>query len=51
MMVQHDRINVERRVEEAPAGSKSRNVKTSDIARLMELFQVSTVAAPTFTNL
>ena len=39
-MSQHDRINVERRVQEAPADSKYRNVKTSDIARLMELFQV-----------
>ncbi|KAG5636872.1 hypothetical protein H0H81_006533 [Sphagnurus paluster] len=37
----YDRQNVETRVAEAPADSKSRNVKTSDIARLMELFQSS----------
>ncbi|RDB23416.1 hypothetical protein Hypma_009439 [Hypsizygus marmoreus] len=36
-----DRQNVERRVAEASSDSKSRNVKTSDIARLMELFQSS----------
>ncbi|KAJ7481494.1 hypothetical protein FB451DRAFT_129897 [Mycena latifolia] len=37
----HDRINVERRMAEAPQGSSIRNVRTSDIARLMELFQSS----------
>ncbi|KAF8892892.1 hypothetical protein BD779DRAFT_1436351 [Infundibulicybe gibba] len=35
----HDRIDVERKVSEAPEGSKAQNIKTSDIARLMELFQ------------
>ncbi|KAF9467176.1 hypothetical protein BDZ94DRAFT_1186225 [Collybia nuda] len=37
----HDRLNVERRVADAPSDSKTRHVKTSDIARLMELFQSS----------
>ncbi|KAJ7151410.1 hypothetical protein C8R43DRAFT_1127689 [Mycena crocata] len=37
----HDRINVERRMAEAPQGSHIRNVRTSDVARLMELFQSS----------
>ncbi|KAJ7291267.1 hypothetical protein C8J57DRAFT_1272083 [Mycena rebaudengoi] len=37
----HDRLNVERRMSETPPGSDIRNVKTSDIARLMELFQSS----------
>lgn len=37
----HDRLNVQRRVEEAPSDSKAGNVRTSDIARLMELFQSS----------
>ncbi|KDQ49112.1 hypothetical protein JAAARDRAFT_717595 [Jaapia argillacea MUCL 33604] len=37
----HDRLNVERRVSEAPADSNNANVKVSDIARLMELFQSS----------
>ncbi|KAJ6590977.1 hypothetical protein DFH09DRAFT_908072 [Mycena vulgaris] len=35
----HDRLNVERRMSEAPQGSNVRNVRTSDVARLMELFQ------------
>lgn len=40
---QHDRMTVERRVADAPSDSRSRNVKTSDIARLMELFQVTSL--------
>ncbi|KAJ7164881.1 hypothetical protein C8R46DRAFT_1163554 [Mycena filopes] len=35
----HDRLNVERRMAETPPGSDVRNVRTSDVARLMELFQ------------
>jgi hypothetical protein len=38
---QHDRIDVEKRISDAPSDSRHRNVKTSDIARLMELFQSS----------
>ncbi|KAJ7792655.1 hypothetical protein B0H14DRAFT_2469919 [Mycena olivaceomarginata] len=37
----HDRLNVERRMSETPQGSDVRNVRTSDVARLMELFQSS----------
>jgi hypothetical protein len=37
---QHDRLNVERRMSES-ADSKQQTVKTSDVARLMELFQSS----------
>jgi hypothetical protein len=37
---QHDRLNVERRLSEAPVGSMGSQVRTSDVARLMELFQV-----------
>jgi hypothetical protein len=42
---QHDRLNVERRVASATSGDGSGSttlgeIKTSDIARLMELFQV-----------
>ncbi|KAJ7253037.1 hypothetical protein B0H12DRAFT_601955 [Mycena haematopus] len=37
----HDRLNVERRIAEIPPGSDVRNVRTSDVARLMELFQSS----------
>ncbi|KAJ7028689.1 hypothetical protein C8F04DRAFT_963618 [Mycena alexandri] len=37
----HDRLNVERRMAETPPGSDVRNVRTSDVARLMELFQSS----------
>ncbi|KAK7042466.1 hypothetical protein R3P38DRAFT_2890638 [Favolaschia claudopus] len=37
----HDRLNVERRLAETQPGSDIRNVRTSDIARLMELFQSS----------
>ncbi|KAJ7764549.1 hypothetical protein DFH07DRAFT_811625 [Mycena maculata] len=37
----HDRINVEKRMAEARPGSEVRDVKTSDVARLMELFQSS----------
>ncbi|KAF8805559.1 hypothetical protein BYT27DRAFT_7104264 [Phlegmacium glaucopus] len=38
----HDRLNVERRImENNAADSKLRSVKTSDVARLMELFQSS----------
>ncbi|KAJ6588325.1 hypothetical protein B0H19DRAFT_1205842 [Mycena capillaripes] len=37
----HDRINVERRMAETPDGSYLQNVRTSDVARLMELFQSS----------
>jgi hypothetical protein len=37
---QHDRLNVERRMTEC-ADSKQQAVKTSDVARLMELFQSS----------
>ncbi|KAJ7845894.1 hypothetical protein B0H13DRAFT_2363387 [Mycena leptocephala] len=37
----HDRINVERRMAETPTGSDVQNVRTSDVARLMELFQSS----------
>ncbi|KAF7343412.1 hypothetical protein MVEN_01773600 [Mycena venus] len=35
----HDRLNVERRMAETPPGSPVQNVRTSDVARLMELFQ------------
>nr|GAT44417.1 predicted protein [Mycena chlorophos] len=35
----HDRLNVERRVVDIPQGSDMHNVRTSDVARLMELFQ------------
>ena len=38
---QHDRLNVEKRIADGSA-TQSGLVKTSDIARLMELFQVST---------
>lgn len=38
--VQHDRQNVERRISDAPVGSLGSQVRTSDVARLMELFQV-----------
>ncbi|KAJ6613599.1 hypothetical protein B0H10DRAFT_1805148 [Mycena sp. CBHHK59/15] len=37
----HDRINVERRMAETSPGSDLLNVRTSDVARLMELFQSS----------
>ncbi|KAJ8083104.1 hypothetical protein PM082_008972 [Marasmius tenuissimus] len=37
----HDRLNVERRLQESPPDSGIQKVKTSDIARLMELFQSS----------
>ncbi|KAJ7084015.1 hypothetical protein B0H15DRAFT_849757 [Mycena belliarum] len=37
----HDRLNVERGMAGAPDGSAVRNVRTSDVARLMELFQSS----------
>ncbi|KAK0183903.1 hypothetical protein F5146DRAFT_1067861 [Armillaria mellea] len=37
----HDRLNVERRIGEAQEGSGIRKITTSDIARLMELFQSS----------
>ncbi|KAF8842845.1 hypothetical protein BDN67DRAFT_965290 [Paxillus ammoniavirescens] len=37
----HDRLNVERRLSEAPVGSIGSQVRTSDVARLMELFQTS----------
>lgn len=37
---QHDRENVERRISNAPVGSLGSQVRTSDVARLMELFQV-----------
>ncbi|KAJ3774587.1 hypothetical protein FB446DRAFT_728283 [Lentinula raphanica] len=37
----HDRLNVERRMSEVPPDSGVSRVKTSDIARLMELFQSS----------
>ncbi|KAF8153053.1 hypothetical protein B0H34DRAFT_722079 [Crassisporium funariophilum] len=38
----HDRLNVERRIAESTSNdSKTHSVKTSDIARLMELFQSS----------
>ncbi|KAG2057990.1 hypothetical protein BDR06DRAFT_951107 [Suillus hirtellus] len=37
----HDRLNVERRLNESPVGSSGSQVRTSDIARLMELFQSS----------
>ncbi|THU84391.1 hypothetical protein K435DRAFT_870311 [Dendrothele bispora CBS 962.96] len=37
----HDRLNVERRINEASENSGLSSVKTSDIARLMELFQSS----------
>ncbi|KAK0458444.1 uncharacterized protein EV420DRAFT_1542266 [Desarmillaria tabescens] len=37
----HDRLNVERRIGEAQEGSGVRKITTSDIARLMELFQSS----------
>ncbi|KAG1773659.1 hypothetical protein EV702DRAFT_570166 [Suillus placidus] len=37
----HDRLNVERRLNSSPVGSSGSQVRTSDIARLMELFQSS----------
>ncbi|ESK98018.1 hypothetical protein Moror_454 [Moniliophthora roreri MCA 2997] len=37
----HDRLNVERRLQDSPPDSGIQRVKTSDIARLMELFQSS----------
>ncbi|PPR00950.1 hypothetical protein CVT24_000257 [Panaeolus cyanescens] len=37
----HDRLNVERRIDDSSADRKHQGVKTSDIARLMELFQSS----------
>ncbi|KAJ4489957.1 hypothetical protein J3R30DRAFT_3278378 [Lentinula aciculospora] len=37
----HDRLNVERKMTEVPPDSGIGRVKTSDIARLMELFQSS----------
>ncbi|KAH0831186.1 hypothetical protein J3R83DRAFT_13763 [Lanmaoa asiatica] len=36
----HDRLDVERRLSEAPMGSVGSQVRASDIARLMEMFQV-----------
>ncbi|KAG8216053.1 hypothetical protein J3R82DRAFT_8053 [Butyriboletus roseoflavus] len=39
----HDRLDVERRLSEAVMGSVGSQVRTSDIARLMELFQCSLV--------
>ncbi|KAN0094674.1 hypothetical protein V8E55_002961 [Tylopilus felleus] len=35
----HDRLDVERRLSEAPVGSVGSQVRTSDVSRLMELFQ------------
>ncbi|KAJ7130273.1 hypothetical protein C8R44DRAFT_829697 [Mycena epipterygia] len=37
----HDRINVERKIVETQPGADTHNVRTSDVARLMELFQSS----------
>ncbi|KAF9242317.1 hypothetical protein BU15DRAFT_44149 [Melanogaster broomeanus] len=37
----NDRLNVERRLSAAPVGSMGSQVRTSDVARLMELFQSS----------
>ncbi|KAJ3512340.1 hypothetical protein NLJ89_g3572 [Agrocybe chaxingu] len=37
----HDRLTIERRISETAGDHKQQNVKTSDIARLMELFQSS----------
>ncbi|KAG9307961.1 hypothetical protein JVU11DRAFT_12767 [Chiua virens] len=37
----HDRLDVERRLSQAVVGSLGSQVRTSDIARLMELFQYS----------
>ncbi|KIJ99668.1 hypothetical protein K443DRAFT_679783 [Laccaria amethystina LaAM-08-1] len=37
----HDRLNVEKRVQEGGSDKLGRGVKTSDVARLMELFQSS----------
>ncbi|KAF9045485.1 hypothetical protein BJ165DRAFT_1528347 [Panaeolus papilionaceus] len=37
----HDRLNVERRIDDSSADRRHQGVKTSDIARLMELFQSS----------
>ena len=37
----HDRLNVEKRLQEGGSDKPSRGVKTSDVARLMELFQSS----------
>ncbi|KAF7293019.1 hypothetical protein MIND_01201200 [Mycena indigotica] len=37
----HDRLNVERRIIDMPQGSDLLSVRTSDVARLMELFQSS----------
>jgi hypothetical protein len=36
---QHDRLSVERRIAEAQMQPAAAAVKTSDVARLMELFQ------------
>lgn len=38
--MQHDRLNVERRISSTEAGRPIGEIKTSDVARLMELFQV-----------
>ena len=40
--LQHNRLNLERRLSDRNAGDgKAQGVKTSDVARLMELFQVN----------
>ncbi|KAI9460660.1 hypothetical protein HD554DRAFT_1569913 [Boletus coccyginus] len=39
----YDRLDVERRLSEAPIGSVGSQLRTSDISRLMELFQFSLV--------
>ncbi|KAG6380182.1 hypothetical protein JVT61DRAFT_8271 [Boletus reticuloceps] len=39
----YDRLDLERRLSEAPVGSVGSQVRTSDISRLMELFQYSLV--------
>ncbi|KAG2136028.1 hypothetical protein DEU56DRAFT_364890 [Suillus clintonianus] len=41
MEFKHERLNVERRLNDSPAGSSGSQVRTCDIARLMELFQSS----------
>ncbi len=48
---QHDRLNVERRFSDNNKGdARMQTVKTSDVARLMELFQVR-LAIPFIYNL
>lgn len=49
ILLKHDRLNVEKRTMESNENGSNGKVKTSDIARLMELFQV--VLPPSIASL